>query len=225
MELTKHQKFKIQQVKRSSIKEHPQNPRRISDENKKKLRGKLKEVGLLQPLIINKTTGYLISGHQRLASLDALEKYKDGVNDYLLDVAIVNLPVKEELEMLVFFNNASGQGDWDVEKLGELAGSADWNEMGFERADLEMMFEGDSRFGNLFEEERVSVSEAKGDLENIKEARKANKEKMEVAQSIDYYVTIVCKDQIEKEKLMKHLNIPKGEIYISPGEILSLVRK
>jgi hypothetical protein len=37
-------------------------------------------------------------------------------------------------------------------------------------------------------------------------------------------VTVVCKDQAEKEKLMKHLGIPKGELYISPAEILALGR-
>ena len=49
-------------------------------------------------------------------------------------------------------------------------------------------------------------------------------EDKKVSQSTDYYVSVVCKDQAEKEKLMKHLGIPKGEIYISPAELFALRR-
>jgi len=92
--------------------------------------------------------------------------------------------------------------------------------MGFDRLDVELMFDGDARFESLFED-AAPVKEAKNSVEQMREYRKATNENMKDA-SIDYYVTVVCKDQAEKEKLMKHLGIPKGEIYISPSEIFAL---
>jgi hypothetical protein len=204
--------------------EHPQNPRSISESAKKKLKDKMKDVGLLQPLIVNRTTGYLLSGHQRLSSLDSLERYKAGHNDYSLDVAMVELDVKAELEMLVFLNNPSAMGAWNIDILGELGTVGSFEDMGFDRIDVETMFSGDARYDSLFED-TVQTGEVKNSLDSIKADRKAMREDQTIKQSVDYYVTVVCKDQAEKEKLMKHLGIPKGEIYISPSEILSLQRR
>lgn len=98
MTVSKHQKFAMDRVLRSSIKPHPKNPRVITDSAKKKIKDKMSEVGLLQPL----------------------EKYKEGKNDYHLDVAIVELDEKSEAEMLVFLNNASAAGSWNTDLLAEL---------------------------------------------------------------------------------------------------------
>lgn len=223
MEKTKHQRYVIETVRRSSIKEHPQNPRIINDSAKKKLRDKMKDVGLLQPLIVNRTTGYLLSGHQRMATLDSLERYKDGKNDYGVEVSMVELGEKEELEMLVFLNNPSSMGQWNTELLADLGDLVSFDDMGFDRVDIEMMFDGDARFETLFED-AAPVKETKDALENIKADRAAMKDDKSQSQSVDYYVTVICKDQPEKENLMKHLGIPKGEIYISPSEIFSLHR-
>ena len=104
-------------LKRSDILPHPKNPRQIDAKAQKTLFNKMGEIGLLQPLIVNKRTGYLLGGHQRLAVMDKHEKYKDGKNDYELDVALVDLPEKDELAMLVFLNNPSAQGTWQTDLL------------------------------------------------------------------------------------------------------------
>ena len=86
------QKFTMETVRRSRLHEHPKNPRSISEGAKKKLRDKMKEVGLLQPIIVNRREdGMLVvlGGHQRLATMDGISRYKDGKNDYELDVAMV----------------------------------------------------------------------------------------------------------------------------------------
>jgi hypothetical protein len=223
MEKTKHQKYSIETVLRSAIKPHPKNPRVIHDGAKKKLKDKMAEVGLLQPLIVNKTTGYLLGGHQRLASLDSLERYRPGHNDYKLDVAIVELDLKQEADMLVFLNNPSSMGRWDSDMLAELTSVTEFGSMGFDQVDVEILFGGDSRFATAFEDVG-EAKETKGNLEEIKEARKQIAPKKQAENSVDYYVTIVCKDANEKAALMKHLGIPKGEIYISPHEIMSLVK-
>lgn len=222
MEKTKHQRYVIETVLRSSLKEHPKNPRKITDSAKKKLRDKMKDVGLLQPLIVNRTSGYLLSGHQRLATLDSLERYKPGVNDYGVEVSMVDLDEKAETAMLVFLNNPSSMGQWNTDVLADLSGDVDFESMGFDRLDVELMFDGDARFETLFDD-AAPVKEAKEGIEQLRADRKEANASMKDA-SVDYYVTVVCKDQSEKEKLMKHLGIPKGEIYISPSEIFALGR-
>lgn len=52
-ELSAFQTFNMVQMARSTIVEHPDNPRRISDSAKKKIRDTFKTVGMLQPPIVN----------------------------------------------------------------------------------------------------------------------------------------------------------------------------
>ncbi len=235
MEVTKHQRYTMERVLRSSIIEHPKNPRRITDAAKKKLRDKMKDVGLLQPPIVNRTTGYLLSGHQRIAVMDSLERYKDGKNDYLIDVSMVELEEKAEADMLVFLNNASAMGTWDTNSLGDLISEFKFEDMGFERVDIEMLFDGDARFDGMFEDS-LQTTEDKGAIASIKEENRKNGKQSGLDQfeqkkdhptdlSADFYVTVICKDQAEKQALMSHLGIPRGEMYISPSEIFALSRK
>jgi len=231
-EPSKHQKFVMERWDRSAIKPHPKNPRIISEGARKKLKNKMAEVGLLQPLIINRTTGYLLGGHQRLASMDALERYKPGKNDYSIDVAVVELDEKEELGMLAFLNNVSAQGQWDLEMLASMAADdgVDFEGMGFDKVDIEMMFDGDARFDSVFGDS-MEVIETKDALQAVREDGRSGKSALDEFRekgakniSSDFYVTVVCKDQAEKRQLMEHLGIPRGEQYISPAEIMALRR-
>lgn len=229
--ISKHQKFVMERWARSAIKLHPKNPRVISEGAKKKLKGKMAEVGLLQPLIINRTTGYLLGGHQRLSSLDSLERYKPGKTDYQIDVAVVELDEQAELSMLVFLNNPSSMGQWDLDELANIAvEGVSFDGMGFDKVDIEMMFDGDARFESFFNDS-AEVQETKDALQSVKEDGRSGKSGLDQFRekgakdiSSDFYVVVVCKDQTEKEKLLKHLRVPKGEQYISPAEIMSLKR-
>lgn len=107
------EKYEIIEIDREQIKNAPYNPRIISTEAKRKLKENIGRVGLLTPLVWNKRTGNMVSGHQRLASLDALHHTKT----YRLRVAAVDLDEKTEHEQNMFFNNLSAQGQWDMEKL------------------------------------------------------------------------------------------------------------
>jgi len=216
MSISEHQKFKMQTVWRSQIKEHPKNPRVITESAKKKLKGKMQEVGLLQPLIINERTGYLLGGHQRLAVLDSLEKYKEGANDYEIDVAVVDLAVKEELEMLVFLNNPGAQGGWELEILAEinLEAGVGFNDMGFDKLDIDLLFDGDSRFNEIFPD-TIEVKETKATLEEIKAVRKENMEDMQERQKAGFYFVVVCRDAEEKKDLLRRMNIADYENYVS----------
>lgn len=227
MAKTKYQSGAVELVWRSQIKDHPLNPRTMSASAQKKLRASVKEIGVMDTPVFNKQTGNLVGGHQRLHTIDFLEKFSseggEVKNDYQIEVSIVDLSPEQEAKALVRLNNQNLQGSWDAELLAELGKLASFEDMGFERMDLEFIMEGAIAPDELFPD-APETQETKDALEQIKADRKAmNKEKAET-QSVDYYVTVVCKDKAEKEKLMKHLGIPKGEIYISPAEILALKR-
>lgn len=220
MAKTKLQKFEMKTLKRSEIQEHPKNPRQIDKKAQKNLYDKMGKVGLLQPLIVNERTGYLLGGHQRLAVMDKHERYKDGKNDYELDVSVVDLCEHEELEMLVFLNNPSAQGTWETELLAEinLEHGVDFGDMGFDRLDVDMLFDGDSRFSELFEDSQ-EVKETKASLEEIKEHRKESMEKLKEENSAEFYFVVVCKDGKEKSDLLKRMHIPAHETYISAAAL------
>jgi hypothetical protein len=247
MKLSKHQTFVIEQMARSTLVPHPKNPRTITDAARKKLRDNMKEVGLLQPIIVNRTTGYMLGGHQRLAVLDSLERYKvvDGTpsHDYLLDVSVVELDEKAEAKALVFLNNADAMGSWDLDALASLATDTDVSleSMGFDRVSLETLFDGDSRFESLLgssaeaEDTKSALDAMRGDsdetkreegqrLKEIKQERAGFNERRNEKADTDYYCVIVCQDAAEKAALMAHLRLPKGEQYIAPSEIMGLVR-
>ncbi len=160
MTQTKFQKFEVHEIARSDIKGAEYNPRIISEKAKTKLKKNLKKKGLLQPLVWNKRTGNLVSGHQRLAILDELEKSEN----YSLSLAIVDLSEKEEKEQNLFFNNVNAMGEWDLEQLGDLFTEADFDyiEAGFELADLNTLdIELIDNTNSLYEEEQVLVNPPK----------------------------------------------------------------
>lgn len=114
---------KSMELKRSQIRLHSQNPRVISDENRKALKRGIKKFGMVGGIVVNKRTGYtLVSGHQRLSVMDELQKYnpqsKD--NDYPIRVDLIDVEEKEEKELLILLNNPSAQGEWDYDALREL---------------------------------------------------------------------------------------------------------
>lgn len=245
-EVTKYQSFKMERVLRSSLKDHPANPRRITDEAAKKIKDAMKDVGLLQPIIVNRRRMFVLGGHQRLHQLDKLQRYKEDKpdTDYQLDVAMVDLDDKQEAKMLVFLNNPSAQGTWDLDLLADLSLGAEvsMTDMGFDKVDVEMMFDGDPRFEELFPDsaevgeskDALAMMRADGtappdsrpegeDLKALKEERKGfNERRMEKANA-DFYVVVVCEDKKQKDELMDALGISRGEQYINPHEILTKI--
>lgn len=130
--LAKHQKFEAITINRKQITGAPYNPRVIAVENQKLLKKNIRNRGLMETLVWNKTTGNLVSGHQRLEILDQLE----GRDDYDLTVAVVELSEQEEKEQNIFMNNPNAQGDWDRELMLQLIPDIDVKAAGLTDADL-----------------------------------------------------------------------------------------
>lgn len=221
--LTKYQRFETVRVWRHELRPHPKNPRTIGKKQEQRLRGKVKDVGLVQPLIWNRRTGYLVGGHQRMEVLDRLEKYNHLTreNDYQLDVSACELSDAQELEMLVFLNNPSAGGMFDLDLLADLNLSAgiDFAGMGFDQIDVDLMFDGDARFSHLFEDDD-EVAASKEKIADVKAAREAGKERMQEANSAEFYFVVVCRDDAERSECMKRLGVPVHEQFVSGDSVL-----
>jgi len=218
---TKFQKGEERYILRSQINPAPYNPRIIGEDAEKKLRKKIRSTGLLGTLLWNERTGNLISGHQRLNQIDFLEKYPKKTKDYEIRVTVLDVDGKTEREMNVFMNNPSTQGEWDIEALGEMAVDfdLDFEAAGFCEADVDFLFDGDSRFSELFED-TDEVKKTKAELSEIKKNREKATEKLKEDQTGQYYFTVVCPSLKAKEKLMKSIGVPVFESYVN-GDILA----
>ena len=210
--LSRYQKFTTQTINRKDIKTADYNPRLIDEENKKKLEDGLKKFGLVEPLIWNKRTKTLVSGHQRLSILDKLERS----SDYELEVSVVDIDEKEEKILNVQLNNKSMQGDFDFDLLGDMALEFDINmaDFGFSDFDTEMMFGANEKFLELLPDSK-GVETAKADLKEIKEHRKEMNEKYSEEQNADFYFVVVCKNQKEKDEILNKMSVPNYEQYVT----------
>jgi len=222
MKQSKYQNYKIVEVARSTIKLAEYNPRVINKEAEKKLKKKIKNQGLVSPLIYNKRTMTLLAGHQRIKQLDKLEKYPK--NDYLLTMSEVDISLKEEKEMNVFLNNVSAQGDWDYDLLETLVDETNFDDMGFEESDMDMFFSDNSTFvGEHTDTEEVKQDKEK--LNKIKAERKKMNDKYKDANSADYYFYVVCENQKKKDALLKLIGLPINEMYVDGYRISQKIEK
>lgn len=133
----------VKSIPRNEIKEADYNPRIIDEDNLKKLTKDIREHGLVTPLVWNKRTGVLVSGHQRLAAMDKIHRKKD----YEVPVAVIDVDEKEERQLNVQMNNPSLQGSWDLQALADLRDDGvSFEDMGFNKADIDFMFDGEVDF-------------------------------------------------------------------------------
>lgn len=216
MAISKYQNFDTETISRSQIKNAPYNPRIMDKEAKKRLRKNIAKNGLVAALTWNKRTGNLVGGHQRLEQLDALEKDKD----YDLTVCVVDVDEREEAALNVQLNNPSMQGEWDYDKLAGMTEQFDLDlkdDMGFTDIDIDLMFEGDDRFSQLFETEEGE--HMRGDLQAVKDARAESNEKLKERNGIDFFTVIVFQTEDERKQFMKDVNIPDYEKYITLDQL------
>ena len=103
---------KVERWKLKDISPADYNPRTITDESLVGLGKSVDEFGYVEPLIVNKRTGRLISGHQRFKVLTLREVEE-------VDVVIVDLDEAKEKALNITMNNQMIQGDW-TNNLGDL---------------------------------------------------------------------------------------------------------
>ncbi len=139
-------------VKRSDISFASYNQRVITDEARTKLKKNLQTVGLLGGVVWNERTGNLVSGHQKVSIMDAVNRYdpETGANDYEFRVEVVDFDDKTEKEQNLFMNNKAVQGTYDDDMLRSMLAEIDYENAGFEEIDMQMLGLADfGDFGNL----------------------------------------------------------------------------
>lgn len=89
----------------SDLKDHPQNPRVIKDNALKGLVASIEKFGLIEPIIFNKRTGYIVGGHQRKKALEA-------AGYTTAQVLIVDFDEDTEMMANMSLNNPRIQGEF-----------------------------------------------------------------------------------------------------------------
>lgn len=89
---------------------NPRKPLQPGSAAYRRLERSLREFDLVQPLVWNKTTGHLVSGHQRLDILKA-----KGVTH--VEAVVVELSLEKEQALNIALNNSLVGSEWDAGKL------------------------------------------------------------------------------------------------------------
>ena len=90
-------------------------------------------------------SGNLVSGHQKVSIMDAVNRYdaETGANDYEFRVEVVDFDDKTEKEQNLFMNNRAVQGTYDDDMLRELLQGIDYTNAGFDDTDMQLLGLGD----------------------------------------------------------------------------------
>jgi hypothetical protein len=229
------------EIMRSEIVFADYNPRRISEDARKTLRKGLKTFGLVGGIVVNKRTNtgkyMLVSGHQRLTEMDAIQGYPG--KDYPVRVEVVSLSDKEEKELNILLNNPGAMGEWDSDLLAKLIPTIDPEIAGLTEADLAFLLppdisdlSPDAGFVDLqtlrmdkgqdsdparYESEKARLSEEK---------RKTQEKAQEEALNNQAYICLSFANYARKSEFCARFGIPPMETYISGedfGEIIERI--
>lgn len=224
MTATKYQTGVVKRMRRAELKSAAVNPRVLSRHSQKLLRDNLKTTGLLGPAIIwNAQLGELVSGHQRLSELDALERNAE----YELDVTVVELDRAKHDAMVVYLNNPNAQGQYDYVALGDMfAGQPELaRASGFDHVDVQAMWPNDDRFGGLFTPAAPipEVERDVADLEKLRAQKKAAKAKARERDALDFHVVIVAQDGATLQRLLELLGADSDARFVAAERVIGLL--
>lgn len=230
-ELNKYFTSETTEIWRGEIHLAHYNPRTISDESRRKLKANIKKNGVIGGLIINKrTNNTLVSGHQRIAILDELNKYNGTKEtDYLLKVEIIDVDEKTEKELNIWFNNTQVQGEFDYEALAQLLPDIDYKNAGLSEEDLQLI-------GIDFELQTETEKSITGELNElfspIKEEREQKKQAIKDAKkkvfdeaeekfkNMESYIVLNFDTAKAKEVFLRRFGYDRREKFIK-GELFS----
>lgn len=138
---------------------------------------------------------------------------------------MVDVDEREEATLNVQLNNPSMQGDWDFDKLANMAEEFDLDladDCGFTETDIDLMFDGDDRFSQLFQSKEAE--DLRKSVEKVKNAKTASIERMKEKDCIDWFVVIVFDTQQKKIDFLKEISIPKYEQYITEDQVRRIAK-
>lgn len=215
--ISKYEKFTMEEINRSEIKNAEYNPRKLSDKAKKKLKDNLEKVGLIQPITWNRITGNIVSGHQRVALLDSLHKSKK----YSLSVAVVEMDEKTEKEQNIFMNNTGAQGQFDDGLLESLLKEIDIGNTGFDSFDsIIKTMEIEESIENIIKI-NDEIKESKNQKKREKD--KAYNKKLENEVQHDYYFVVYFKNDNEKNNFCDKYELDKD--FVLGNDLIKIIKE
>jgi ParB-like chromosome segregation protein Spo0J len=150
----------IEKKKISDLIPAPYNPRQSTAKQEKHLKESLEKFGLVEPIIFNKQTGYIVGGHFRVRELKKL-----GIKE--IECVIVDLNEADEKELNIRLNANTGSWDWDT-----LAN--DWDVVDLEAWGLEIpQFDTEPTYDELIGEEKNKPATMKITFESPEQLQKA----------------------------------------------------
>lgn len=198
--IAKNQKFEVKRIHRSELKNADYNPRAIDDNAKRKLRNQMRLNGLISAITWNKRTGNIVGGHQRISIMDSLE----GTADYYLDVCVVDLPPKKEMEANVALNNLESQGVFDLSKLSTMFKDhkLEAEATGLDVSDLFHMFgENPAAIGG------ANIEKLAEKLQKTREVHEQVKDILAGAKDPNYYAVLVFPDYLYRLRFTEALGL------------------
>jgi len=127
----------------------PYNPRQSTAKQEQHLRESLEKFGMVEPIIFNKQTGYIVGGHFRVRELKKL-----GIKE--IECVIVDLNEADEKELNIRLNANTGSWDWDT-----LAN--DWDVVDLEAWGLEIpQFDNEADTDYSDKNKEIDVEELEG---------------------------------------------------------------
>lgn len=131
-----------EKVRADQLMANPFNHRQHPMKQRKVVEASIKEIGFVKSVLVNKTTGRIVDGHERV--MQAL----DSGDDTMVDVEYVELSEEEELKALLLLDASSELADVNRTKVQELASMVE-----FDIADLtDFAKEVALNFGNIVED-------------------------------------------------------------------------
>jgi DNA modification methylase len=132
--------MEVTQIKTANLKQMaaPYNPRTISDHDLVALGRSMTEFGVVEPVVVNKRTGRIVGGHQRVKAAEAR-----GIDE--LPVVHVDLDESAEKQLNLSLNRISGEFDTDMlaDVLRELEqDGADLDLTGFTTSEIDDLIRG-----------------------------------------------------------------------------------
>lgn len=195
------QKFKVERMHRSKLKQAPYNPRVLGEGEKARLKAGLKRHGIVEPLVWNKRTGTLVGGHQRLGILDSLA----GTENYELDVSVIDVDEAQEKELNILLNNPQSQGNWDLDKLSAIFkdSAVQVTGTGFDQADLYRLF-GDSPLV----QGQADLEDYASRVDTARAGFEAAKQRVRDRDNDMFFCIVVFRDAYDMEEFVEKLQLP-----------------
>lgn len=118
----------IETKKLKDLKPAPYNPRKSTERQEGNLKASLEKFGVVEPIIFNKQTGYIVGGHFRVRELKKLG-FKE------VECVIVDLNEADEKELNIRLN--ANTGEWDMDLLDTNFESEDLENWGLDLPNFE----------------------------------------------------------------------------------------